>query len=77
MGAHLHYEVYKDGKPVDPIAHGYITGKYSENAPIPEKPEGVIAMRGDGMYGKTSDVVRDLQELLDIWQKQITEEKNY
>tara|TARA_R110001592_G_C13175271_1_gene750254 strand:+ start:3252 stop:4583 length:1332 start_codon:yes stop_codon:yes gene_type:complete len=64
MGAHLHYEVYKDGKPVDPIANGYITGKYSQNADAPVKPEGVIAMKGDGMYGVTSDIVRDIQSML-------------
>jgi len=64
MGAHLHYEVYKNGKPVDPIANGYISGQYSENAEAPDKPEGVLAMRGDGMYGSTSNVVEELQMML-------------
>tara|TARA_R110001606_G_scaffold378352_2_gene537972 strand:+ start:3046 stop:4374 length:1329 start_codon:yes stop_codon:yes gene_type:complete len=64
MGAHLHYEVYKDGKSIDPIANGYISGKYSENAEAPQKPEGVISMRGDGMRGSTSNDVRDMQSLL-------------
>ena len=64
MGAHLHYEVYKDGKSIDPIAKGYISGQYSENAEAPQRPEGIIAMKGDGLHGDTSDVVSGLQTLL-------------